>query len=418
MKKQAVISCPIDTYSGYGARARDFVKAFIDARPDLDVRILSQRWGNTRFGYLADHNEEDLISRIVPNLQAKPDVWVQITVPNEFQAVGHYNIGVTAGMETTIAHATWVQGVNKMDLTLVSSQHAKDVFLNSKFEMKDDNGQPQGLVEVTKPIEVLFEGVNTDVYKQVNSDFDLSMIKEKYAYLFVGHWLQGDFGHDRKNIPYMIKTFLETFKGKMNRPALILKTQAATSSLMDRERILKKIEAVKKSVKGAGLPNIYVIHGEMSDSEMNSLYNHSKVKTMISFTRGEGFGRPLLEFTTTGKPIIASGWSGQRDFLDVDKSFLLGGTLEQVHKSAAIKDMILEEAAWFKPNDNEVANAWKVSTKQYAKLLANSKKQKSRTLREFTFKNMTDKLKEILDSNIEIVEQIQLNLPSLNLPQL
>jgi len=305
MKKQAVISCPIDTYSGYGARARDFVKAFIDARPDLDVRILSQRWGNTRFGYLADHNEEDLISRIVPNLQAKPDVWVQITVPNEFQAVGHYNIGVTAGMETTIAHATWVQGVNKMDLTLVSSQHAKDVFLNSKFEMKDDNGQPQGLVEVTKPIEVLFEGVNTDVYKQVNSDFDLSMIKEKYAYLFVGHWLQGDFGHDRKNIPYMIKTFLETFKGKMNRPALILKTQAATSSLMDRERILKKIEAVKKSVKGAGLPNIYVIHGEMSDSEMNSLYNHSKVKTMISFTRGEGFGRPLLEFTTTGKPIIA-----------------------------------------------------------------------------------------------------------------
>jgi hypothetical protein len=418
MKKQAVISCPIDTYSGYGARARDFVKAFIEARPDLDVRILSQRWGNTRFGYLADHNEDDLISRILPQLQTKPDVWVQITVPNEFQSVGHYNIGVTAGMETTIAHATWVQGVNKMDLTLVSSQHAKDVFLNSKFEMKDNNGQPQGLVEVTKPIEVLFEGVNTDVYKQVSSDFDLSMVKEKYAYLFVGHWLQGDFGHDRKNIPYMIKTFLETFKGKMNRPALILKTQAATSSLMDKERILKKIEAVKKSVKGAGLPNIYVIHGEMSDSEMNSLYNHTKVKTMVSFTRGEGFGRPLLEFTTTGKPIIASGWSGQSDFLDVDKSFLLGGTLEKVHKSAAIKDMILEEAAWFKPNDNEVANAWKVSTKQYVKLLTNSKKQKSRTLREFTFNNMTDKLKEILDSNIEIVEQIQLNLPSLNLPQL
>ena len=418
MKKQAVISCPIDTYSGYGARARDFVKAFIEARPDLDVRILSQRWGNTRFGYLADHNEDDLISRILPQLQTKPDVWVQITVPNEFQSVGHYNIGVTAGMETTIAHATWVQGVNKMDLTLVSSQHAKDVFLNSKFEMKDNNGQPQGLVEVTKPIEVLFEGVNTDVYKQVSSDFDLSMVKEKYAYLFVGHWLQGDFGHDRKNIPYMIKTFLETFKGKMNRPALILKTQAATSSLMDKERILKKIEAVKKSVKGAGLPNIYVIHGEMSDSEMNSLYNHTKVKTMVSFTRGEGFGRPLLEFTTTGKPIIASGWSGQSDFLDVDKSFLLGGTLEKVHKSAAIKDMILEEAAWFKPNDGEVANAWKVSTKQYVKLLTNSKKQKSRTLREFTFSNMTDKLKEILDSNIEIVEQIQLNLPSLNLPQL
>ena len=421
-KTTIVVSCPIDTYSGYGARARDFVKAL--DKNKYDVKVLAQRWGNTRFGYLEDHQEFELQSLIIPNLTSQPDVWIQVTVPNEFQKVGKYNIGLTAGMETDICPPEWIQGCNNMDLVLTSSEHGKNSLVNSKFDAQDKNTGTTQRIEVTTPVEVLFEGVDLEKYfetkSKANMEINLALdgIKESFCYLFVGHWLQGNFGHDRKNIPYMIKTFLETFKGKMNRPALILKTQAATSSLMDRERILKKIEAVKKTVKGAGLPNIYVIHGEMSDSEMNSLYNHPKVKTMISFTRGEGFGRPLLEFTTTGKPVIASGWSGQRDFLDVDKSFLLGGTLEQVHKSAAIKDMILEEAAWFKPNDNEVANAWKLSTKQYAKLLANSKKQKSRTLREFTFKNMTDKLKEILDSNIEIVEQIQLNLPSLNLPTL
>ena len=55
-KLSLAISCPIDTYSGYGARARDFVKAVL-ATEKYNVQILSQRWGNTRFGYLEDHKD-------------------------------------------------------------------------------------------------------------------------------------------------------------------------------------------------------------------------------------------------------------------------------------------------------------------------------------------------------------------------
>ena len=99
-KLVAVISSPVDTYSGYGARARDFVKAVIKTQTDWEVKLLSQRWGETRFGYLEDHNEKDLIKRIIPNISSKPDIWIQITVPNEFQPVGKFNIGVTAAIET------------------------------------------------------------------------------------------------------------------------------------------------------------------------------------------------------------------------------------------------------------------------------------------------------------------------------
>ena len=128
-KASCVISCPIDTYSGYGARSRDFVKAVIEAKPDWDVQIMSQRWGNTRFGYLDDHKEYDLKSRIIPaKLTKQPDVWMQISVPNEFQKVGKYNIGVTAGIETTVCDAKWIDGCNRMDMILTSSNHSKDVF--------------------------------------------------------------------------------------------------------------------------------------------------------------------------------------------------------------------------------------------------------------------------------------------------
>jgi len=151
-----VVSCPIDTYSGYGARARDLVKALIKVKgEEWDVRILSQRWGNTPWGYLKNHNETDLINRIIPHLPKQPDIWFQITVPNEFQSVGKYNVGVTALIETTICDPSWVEGMNRMNLNLVSSVHSKNIAINSKFEKRDANQQVVGTVELTKPVEVL-----------------------------------------------------------------------------------------------------------------------------------------------------------------------------------------------------------------------------------------------------------------------
>jgi len=417
-KPIAVVSCPIDTYSGYGARARDFVKALINLNK-FDVQILSQRWGNTRFGYLEDHNEVDLSSRIIPKLTAKPKVWVQITVPNEFQPVGEYNIGVTAGMETTLVHHSWIEGCNRMNLVLVSSKHAKKVFENSKYSTEDTKTNQTGSLELKTKMEVLFEGADLSKYfTSTESLVDLSDISEAFCFLLVGHWMQGDFGHDRKNIGYTVKTFLETFKNRTSAPALILKTMQVGTSIMDRTAILKKIDAIRSTVRGK-LPNIYLLHGELSDQEMNGLYNNPKVKAMVSHTKGEGFGRPLLEFSLVGKPIIASGWSGQVDFLDVNFSILLGGKLEKVHKSAVQKDMILEDAEWFTPNDAEVGKAYKEVYKHYKQYLTNAKRQKRISYTEFSFEKMQELLGIILDKNTpDFPEQIELTLPKLDLPKL
>ena len=419
-KPIAVVSCPIDTYSGYGARARDFVKALIKT-DKYDVKILSQRWGNTRFGYLDDHKEGDLSSRIIPNLTAQPELWIQITVPNEFQKVGKYNIGVTAGIETTQCDGSWIEGVNRMDLNLVSAEHAKTVFEQTKYNIQDKNTQQiTGTLELTSKVEVLFEGADlTKYFPKSSNAIDLSTVKEDFAFLFVGHWMQGDIGEDRKNVGFMIKAFMESFKNKKNPPALILKTMQVGSSIMDRERILDKIDAIRRTIKGGKAPNVYLFHGEVSDQEINQLYNHPKVKAMISFTKGEGFGRPLLEFSLVKKPLIVSGWSGHTDFLDKELVLMVGGELRKVHKSAAQKNMILEEASWFAPNELEAAQAMKIVFKQYSKLLINAKKQGTRNAKQFSFEKMAELLDSILDSNVpEFPKEIKLTLPKLQLPKL
>lgn len=417
-KPLLVVSCPIDTYSGYGARSRDFVQSIIDL-DKYDVKILPQRWGNTRFGYLQDHNNTSLISKIVPQLTQQPDIWIQITVPNEFQKVGKYNIGVTAGIETTLCDGTWLQGCNNMDLVLVSSEHAKKVFEESKYNIQDNRtGQITGHIELQTKMEVLFEGADIEKYAPLALPvkLDLSEIDEPFNYLVVGHWLPGDIGEDRKNIGYTIKAFLETFKNKPKgkRPGLILKVQAGSgTSIMDREAVLDKIDAIRRTVKG-DLPNVYLLHGDMTDAEVNELYNHTKVKAMISLTKGEGFGRPLLEFSLVNKPIIATAWSGHIDFLDREFVKYVGGTLTPVHPSAAVDKMILRESQWFSADPVEVGRALKEVFEDYDKWKTKAKRQGHKSRTQFSYDNMRETVDTLLTQYVpEFPKQVQLKLPQL-----
>jgi glycosyltransferase involved in cell wall biosynthesis len=416
-KNTFFISCPIDCYSGYSSRSRDLVKAIIES-DKYDVKIIPQRWGDTSWGFIDDNPEWSFLKDYIyphPNLQEQPDIWMQITVPNEFIPLGKFNIGCTAGMETTLVDGSWVEGVNRMDLTLVSSKHSKTSFMNSIYQK-----QNVGEIKVNKPIEVLFEGCDTDIYKVLdklpNIDLvkDLNSIQESFCYLYVGHWLKGDFGEDRKNTSLLVKLFLETFKNKTKKPALILKTSQGTSSYISKHQILNIIDAIKESTNSNNLPNIYLLHGEFSDEEMNVLYNHPKVKAMVNLTKGEGFGRPLLEFSLVKKPIITTNWSGHLDFLNPDYTILLPGTLTKVHPSAVVPNMILPESSWFTVNNGSAAYYLKDVFENYKNYEINAKRQARHSKENFTWEHMSTKLESILDKYIpDLPKKIELKLPSL-----
>jgi len=295
-----------------------------------------------------------------------------------------------------------------MNLVLTSAEHAKKVFENSIYDINDNAGKKTGELKLDKPVEVLFEGVDTSKYFKTNSNSkvevvkSLNSIKESFCFLIVGHWLQGEYGQDRKNIGVTIERFLSTFRTQHTKPALVIKTQSANSGILDQAAILEKIDLIRKQV-GGSLPNIYLIHGEISDEDMNEIYNHPKIKAMVSFTKGEGFGRPLLEFSTTGKPIIASNWSGHTDFLHPDFTFLVGGKLEDIHPSSVMKDMIIEGSKWFEVDLNEASKVYKYVYKKYKTVSKQGLKQKSHVLRNFTLAKMQDKIKELLDKHVPLI---------------
>jgi len=163
-------------------------------------------------------------------------------------------------------------------------------------------------------------------------------------------------------------------------------------------------------------PSIYLLFGELTDNEMNSLYNHPKIKGMISMTKGEGFGRPLLEFSMTGKPIIASNWSGHKDFLPMDKSIMIGGILTDVDDSA-VDSFIIKGSKWFTANYNEFIEAMKIVKKDYSKFIEKSVLLKNENKEKFSMIQMTKLLQSYFEPFISVVvkpQETKLKLPKLN----
>jgi len=425
MKPLILITGPVATRSGYGSHSRDLCRSLI-AMDKFDIKINSLRWGNCPMNALDENKADDksILDRMLTTneLPKQPDIHIHISVPNEFTPIAKYNIGVTAGIENTAPKPEWIQGMNRMNMNIVPSKFVKEIFESVSYEQIDEQTQQRtGELKLTSPIEVLFEGVDTKIYgktKDISDELKAEMdnIEERFVFLYTGHWLQGDLGQDRKDTGMLLKTFLETFKNKPNPPALVMKTSGATFSIIDRNEIMDKIEGIKNSVSGK-LPPVYFLHGDLTDEEMNQLYNHPKVKAHITFTHGEGFGRPLLEASLSEKIVIAPNWSGHKDFLNKNNSVLLPGVMTDVHKSALPDDILVDGAKWFTVNYQYASQIMKDVFKNNRKYNMMAKRQSMYNKVNFSMEKMTKIFDRILNRYVpkfeEVPQQVNLKLPKL-----
>ena len=407
MKPTVLFRGPVKTRSGYGSHSRDLLEALYQMNL-FDIKIDSCMWGNTPMTALESDNtfHKWIEGNIVNKFNGLPDIYIQVTVPNEFRRYGKFNIGITAGID----------GCNEMDLIITTSNFSKDVLLSTSYnEVNKNTNELISQHKINKPVEVLFEGVDTKIYNDnVNPEFKLD-IKEDFAFLFVGHWLKGNIGQDRKDVGMLIKCFVESFKDEKESPSLVLKTSSSSFSIKEREVFIKRIKDIVGEIPNP--PSIYLLFGDLTNKEMNDLYNHDKIKSMISITKGEGFGRPLLEFTMSGKPVIASNWSGHKDFLPIDKSILIGGQLTDVDDSA-VDQFILKGSKWFTANYNEVVEVMKLIKKDYIKYSSNSVLLKHENTENFSLEKMKERFQEILKPYLVVTQpspqHTKLILPKLN----
>ena len=309
MKKRIVVKGPALSRSGYGAQARFAIEALRSREELFDIFIVNIPWGTTgnvaeQTAEMAYIKETMLKTQMYVQQGGQFDMSLQITVPNEFAKIAPINIGYTAGIETTKVSPQWLVKSNQcVDSLIVVSNHSKKVFENTSYTgLKDNAGNEIDNYALQIPV----QAVNYPVHVLEPSPVDITFTTDK-NFIVVSQW------GPRKNVDNTIQWFVEHFKDDET-VGLVLKTNTASDSIMDREHTARRLDAVLSAYPDRKC-KIYLLHGELTASELTWLYRHPTMKALINIGHGEGYGLPLFEAAYNGLSLITTTWSGQMDFI-------------------------------------------------------------------------------------------------------
>tara|TARA_R110001583_G_scaffold22247_2_gene83617 strand:+ start:5624 stop:6871 length:1248 start_codon:yes stop_codon:yes gene_type:complete len=310
MRKKIIVSGPALSQSGYGEHTRFLLRALKTRETDFDIYLNNLNWGKTNWLFHDDDERrwlDFLLQKTIFYSQngGTFDISAQVTIPNEWKAIAPVNIGVTAGIETTKVSPQWIEKAWGVDKIITISEHSKQVYENTSYQATNNQTGEQFVASCTTPIEIVHYPAKQPEPVDLDIDFE-----HDFNFLTVAQW------GPRKNLENTIKWFLDEFKDK--EVGLIIKTNVAKNCLLDRRMTFHNLRRLIGEDENRKC-KVYLLHGYMSDQEINSLYNHPKVKCLLSATHGEGFGLPIFEAAYNGLPIIAPAWSGHVDFLYMPK---------------------------------------------------------------------------------------------------
>lgn len=335
--KKVLFRGPALTQSGYGVHSRQ-VARWLLVQKDIDVKFTVTPWGDTP--WLLDRESQDgLIGKIMERTvgpEFKADVSIQLQLPNEWDPkLASKNIGMTAAVETDKSSYEWLRACNEMDAVIFPSEHSRSsVSVNGSF---------------TKNVHVIPESYADEIAKDCKLDIDLDT---KFNFLVFGQMTGDNPYNDRKNILFTLKWLFEAFKDDPE-VGIVLKTNAGRNTKIDRDLVLKTLKSVIAEVRKGPYPKLHLLHGEMSDAEISGLYRNPQIKALVSLTRGEGFGLPILEASAAGLPVVVTEWSAHTEFLKNIKFIGVDHKMVQVHQSRIDGRIFVQGSNWADPIESD-----------------------------------------------------------------
>jgi glycosyltransferase involved in cell wall biosynthesis len=343
--KTLLLRGPFLTQSGYGTHARQIAKwvfnSLLEQIPDLEVGAELLPWGMTP--WLTNFDKDETVAQLVQstnNVKNFSDISIQIQLPNEWNPfAANFNIGVTAGVETDKCPSEWITCINRMQMVIVPSEFTKQTFLNTG--------------KVTTPIVVIPLSYHNDYLSKELDQRTVEKLNQTittdFNFLSVGLLSGNTPDNDRKAMLYTAKWFAEAFKGNPN-VGLVFKTGLFRQTHLDRSMTTtvfnKTLLENNLITKEGPNPKFFLVHGNMEEKEMNTLYRHPKIKALVSFTHGEGFGLPLLESAICGLPVIATNWSAHTEYLQSKKWLPVNCSVNEIHPSRIDGKIFLKDFKW------------------------------------------------------------------------
>jgi len=386
MKKKILVKGPALSRSGYGEHTRFLLRALKRHEENYDIYLINIPWGQT--GFITEESDfrvwiDSLAIKTMEYTQSggQFDLSAQVTIPNEWEKIAPINIGITAGIEVTKVAPQWLAKGNEVDKIIVVSNHSKQVYETSTCVARNEGtGEEISNYRCETPIKV----VHYPVLEHKTERVEGFKLDYNFNFLTVAQW------GPRKNLDNTVKWFLEEFKDE--EVGLVIKANLAKDCIIDRLVLTQKIQGLVAPYEDRKC-KIYLLHGQLSAGQMTWLYNHKKIKSLVSLTHGEGFGLPLFEAAYTGLPIIAPLWSGHTDFLHAPNKngklrpmlAKVGYTLQPVQPEVVWPGVIEADSMWCYPHEKEYKLQLREVYKNYPRFKSMANKLKKHVLKNYAY---------------------------------
>ena len=392
MRKKVLLKGPVLSRSGYGEQARFALRSLRSREDEFDIFLLNIPWGTT--GIITEKTEEKtwidfLLQKTRAHVQngGTFDMSVQVTIPQEFENIAPHNVGYTAGAETNAVSLEWIQMINQMSKIITTSEHTKASFTNSVYT--STNNETGEIVQQVAPT-VEIEPVNYPVKIIEPEPLDIDFTTN-FNFLVVAHWCP------RKNLENTIAWFVEEFRDNST-VGLVVKTNQVKNSTMDKQYTEARLKGFLDTL-GDRKCKVYLIHGDLTEGEMTTLYNHKKIKALVTLAHGEGYGLPVFEAAYNGLPVIATDWSGYLDFLSVPtkkgklvKKFTpVKHTLGKIQPESVYPGVLIPESAWAYADKNSFRKGLNEFVTDYSKKKRMATALKKHVLENWSEEKMYDK---------------------------
>lgn len=294
--------------SGYSLHCREMILAFLDHKWNVSLKLYMQ----DRFRDMSFSRAKEIEACIDKNNDA--EVSLQIMIPPYFHKAANKNIGMFF-YEATKLPDSWVKKCNEMDGIIVPSKFCYDACLNSG---------------VTVPVKIACSYFDATEYTKTDWRQQLGINKDTFVFFSIMQW------NYRKGFDVLLRSYWSAFQkidtqGK--EVVLVLKTYGIDFSDQEQQRILKDIDSLKKQLFYAdkdfngipALPKIKLILRSLSYDEVQSMYDC--FDCFVLPTRGEGWGRPILDAVAHETPIIATDFGAHTEFL-FNRYYFITSSLE------------------------------------------------------------------------------------------
>lgn len=391
MRYKVIVKGPALSQTGYGEQCRFALRSLRSREDIFDIYLENISWGNsnhitgetedkTWIYHLIDKTRDFVQSQQGKNNGYFFDMSLQVTIPNEFNNMAPINIGYTAGIETTQVSPRWIQITNNlMNHLVVISNHAKESFENAEHLVHDENGNHFNL-KLEKPC----YPVNYPVKPSDSIDLDLDL-KHDFNFLVTSQW------GPRKNFENTIRWFVE--ENIDRNVGLVIKTNKVKNCTLDKITTTQMLKSILKSYPNRKC-SVNLVHGYMSESEIQGLYRHPKIKCMINLAHGEGFGLPMFDAAAAGLPVITVGWGGQKDFLYKNGEALFSEVeydLLPVQDECVWEDVLIKDSKWTFAKEESYKNKLKDMVENYEVYLTKAEELKEWVCTTFTENNQYQK---------------------------